>query len=370
MKITSLRPSQLSADHLDAWRRLQQAEATYDSPFFTPEFTQAVAEVRNDVFVAVIEDEQPVGFLPYQMNSLGFGHPVGWRLNDFQGPIIQSGVHVDTTKLLRSCRLINWRFDHLATGISVVDGQIHGTAPSPFIDLSKGFNAYRESCRASGSKVIKQTERKMRKVIREVGELRLEFQDTGRDAFEALLRMKAKQLRQAGEFPVINHVWVRCLLERVRKTDVGGFAGQLTSLYAGEHLIAVHFGIRSRNVIHWWMPTYDPRFEQYSPGALLLLRSIEEAAASGIQRIDLGKGNERYKQRFQSGFQMVGEGALCRGPLLRQCSRLSHGARRIVRKTRLRTASRTAKRIVRTAKSWLAKRLSSGERQLVSPPAE
>ena len=38
-----------------------------DNPFFRPEFTQAVAAVRDDVEVAVLEiQQQPVGFFPYQ----------------------------------------------------------------------------------------------------------------------------------------------------------------------------------------------------------------------------------------------------------------------------------------------------------------
>ena len=63
----SIPAKELTPDLVEAWSRRQRAGAEVDSPFFRPEYTLAVAAQRDDVFVAVVEQQgEPVGFLPYQ----------------------------------------------------------------------------------------------------------------------------------------------------------------------------------------------------------------------------------------------------------------------------------------------------------------
>jgi CelD/BcsL family acetyltransferase involved in cellulose biosynthesis len=87
----------------------------------------------------------------------------------------------------------------------------------------------------------------------------------------------------------------------------------MSALYAADELVAVHLGMQTPQVLHCWFPTYRRDMGKYSPGLILLVRLAECAAAAGIQRIDLGKGPERYKYRFASGSSMVAQGAVdCR----------------------------------------------------------
>src|SRR5687768_15385075 len=70
-------PAGLSHVHLERWRALQRENPGLQSPYFRPEFTQAVARVRDDVEVAVFEDQgKAVGFLPFQRCQLNMGKPV------------------------------------------------------------------------------------------------------------------------------------------------------------------------------------------------------------------------------------------------------------------------------------------------------
>jgi CelD/BcsL family acetyltransferase involved in cellulose biosynthesis len=65
MKIDIIPATEFSRDHIAAWRALQQADPALDSPLFHPEFTRAVAAVRDDVEVAVLEEAgEFVGFFP------------------------------------------------------------------------------------------------------------------------------------------------------------------------------------------------------------------------------------------------------------------------------------------------------------------
>ena len=56
------------------------------SPYFCPEFTQAVGDVREDAFVGIVEDAgEFVGFFPFQRRALGVGKPIAGPLSDYQG---------------------------------------------------------------------------------------------------------------------------------------------------------------------------------------------------------------------------------------------------------------------------------------------
>ena len=83
---------------MDAWSQIQRDNEELASPYFRPEFTQAVASVRGDVEVAVLEDHgEIVGFFPYQRGRGGVARPVGGRLSDFQGVVARKGVALDAS---------------------------------------------------------------------------------------------------------------------------------------------------------------------------------------------------------------------------------------------------------------------------------
>jgi CelD/BcsL family acetyltransferase involved in cellulose biosynthesis len=72
----------------------------------------------------------------------------------------------------------------------------------------------------------------------------------------------------------------------------------------------VHAGMRSDRLLHWWFPAYDSEFARFSPGIILLFRLAEELDRVGIRNIDLGKGDERYKQSVMSHAVEVHQGAV------------------------------------------------------------
>ena len=100
-------------------------------------------------------------------------------------------------------------------------------------------------------------------------------------------------------------------LETLRATKGGSVAGLLSALYAGDTLIAVHFGIRSRTVWHWWFPTYNPELpSRYAPGMLMLQHMAQSAQYLGTRTIDLGKGIADYKDKFRNGTLTVATGSV------------------------------------------------------------
>ena len=92
----------------------------------------------------------------------------------------------------------------------------------------------------------------------------------------------------------------------------------LSGLYAGDHLVAAHFGLRSDGVLHWWFPVYDPDLARFGPGWLLLRQLVLAGPDLGVTRIDLGRGDDEYKRRAKTGDTTVCEARVESGSLGRR----------------------------------------------------
>jgi CelD/BcsL family acetyltransferase involved in cellulose biosynthesis len=307
--ITLVRPGQLSPVQLQQWSELADRQPDLSSPCFRPEFTLAVNEVRRDVEVAVVSTMgRAVAFFPFQRGRWKTGRPVGATLSDFQGVISEPGVNISQADLLRGCRLSGWKFDHLLLSQSVFAAGSSHRSQSPFIDISCGYEAYRSQLKQAGSRQLEQIERKLRKMEREAGPVRFEAHTNDPHVLRQLFDWKSQQYRRTGARDVFARQWPRDLLRRTLEFHEPAFSGMLSALYVGDKLAAVHFGMRSHGVLHWWCPAYNGEFHQYSPGLLLLLSLLTRADVLGITRIDLGKGDERYKLSLMTGSVSVGEG--------------------------------------------------------------
>ena len=169
------------------------------------------------------------------------------------------------------------------------------------MDLSHGFEAYKLSLSDEGKRQLQKAATSTRKVERELGPLRFVYNASDGGVMQTLFEWKA---RKHAPLPG----WARNALETLRRTRSERFSGFLSALYAGEQLIAAHFGMRSRTVWHLWFPAYNPQFRQYGPGILLMLKMAEHSAAVGINTMDLGKGTEEVQAEIPECFR-----ADCRG---------------------------------------------------------
>jgi CelD/BcsL family acetyltransferase involved in cellulose biosynthesis len=316
-------PAELTADAKADWRRLQSLTPGLRHPMLAPAFTEAVARHRQGVQVAVMGDAGGyTGFFAFQTDTPGVGRPVAHRLNDCQSVLLDAGVTLDTGWLLRGCGLHTWQFDNLLPLPPVFPEGRFRLEDAPYIDLSRGAEACLDA--ASGASRRKKLLYQERRLEREVGPVRFEFHSTDPMAFEAVLEWKSRQKRRTGRRDVFAWPWVRPLLQDLRDERDPDCAGTLSVLYAGDTVAAVHLGLRSRDILHLWIPAYNPALHQYSPGSLLLARLIRESASRGLQRIDLGKGDEPYKAELQTGAVPMASGAVCATSWARWVQRGSH----------------------------------------------
>lgn len=336
-ELKQLSAAELTEQVINQWRELSRTDRYLHSPFFQPEYAQAVAAVRDDVEVALLYDhDQLQAVFPFQRADGGLARNVCSRLSEFHGPLTRPGFQVDIPSLLDRLGLRYWQFDHLPLPNDSLSSEIWGESDSPFIDLSDGFEAWLNTKKAQKSSSITQTLRKARKAAREIGPLRFHYDAVDPVAFELLLRWKDAQHQRTGRLRVLQYDWLKQLLQNLMEERGQRPLGLFSTLYAGDQLLAVHLGLRTEQVIHLWFPAYDPAFERYSPGLILLMELLKVAADDGVERFDLGKGRERYKASFKSGDIPLGEGAVDLRPVCGPLRKGWYRTKRHIRQSRFR----------------------------------
>lgn len=306
--IRAVPAARLTPHQIDTWASLQEADPRVASPFFRPEFTLAVAAVCEHTEVAVVDvDGEPAGFLPFQRVEPHVAKPVGGCLSDYQGMVGRPDLAWDPIQLLRDCDLVSFYFDHLLTSQEPVQPHHYRPALSPQVNLSQGFEAYLKEVKTN---TWQQMPRRARKLAAAHGPLRLDLNCQDPAVRDTLIAWKIAQYERTDGRNIFEFEWTRGLLERIVAHQSDGFSGQLVALFAGDDLVAAEFGMRSHGTYHSWIGTYNDKFFNASPGLMLLYQLASCAHEHGINIIDLGKGNEPYKQRIANGSLRIAEGCI------------------------------------------------------------
>ncbi|WP_338468423.1 GNAT family N-acetyltransferase [Novosphingobium sp. ZN18A2] len=306
-------PGDLDDGLIAVWNSFCDAGPLYQSPFYRPQFTLAVAGSRPDARVAVLERGGRIaGFLPYHLVGRRVARPIGGQINDYQGPILAPGECVCAEALLCAAGLDAYDYNHLPAELAEQIGGGRGTSVSPQMDLRGGFDAYAGRQGATWRKRQRKHERLVRKTEREIGPLRFDFHDGSDSVFQSLVEMKTRQYQLIKPGMKMATGWEVGTFERLRNSTEPGLTGTVSTLRAGDRLIAAHFGMRSAGVLHWWFPTYDLSLKAYGPGYTLLILLAQNAAEQGIEVIDFGKGAEQFKFDMADRFVPLKEGSIAR----------------------------------------------------------
>lgn len=351
MRISLIKGSELSLPDIERWRAIQRQNCELSSPYFCPEFTQAVAAVRGDVFVGILEkDNEVVGYFPHQRRRFGIGYPVGGALSDFHGVVAIPELKWDALALLRGCKLTSWQFHHLLASQAPFFPCNVNAGESYYLDLSKGFDAYADSLKKAGSNLTDKGRR--RRLERD---FKIEFVANISDpsALQTLIQWKSTQYRSTGLSDIFARRWTVELLHRIHATQSHHFAGRLSGLYFDGEPAALHMGMISETVWNWWFPRHDQRFAKHSPGIYLCLYVAEHAPTIGIKRIDLGIGDEgTYKSRFRSSGIQLAKGRAEAPSAVTSLFRWRQKIEKRVRQTPLAGIVRAPGRLIKRIEKW------------------
>lgn len=142
-------------------------------------------------------------------------------------------------------------------------------------------------------------QRKWRRLC-EVAPARFCVAESAADAAEmlgALVRQKRRQYRETGspdQFAKPHYLaFYSTLAERCLDTELI----HTSALFAGETVVAAHWGMVFRNRFYWIMPSYEAgQWARFSVGRLLMQFLIEWSISRGLKKFDLTIGDDEYKQ--------------------------------------------------------------------------
>lgn len=308
MRVNVVRPGELSETEFALWRQWQEADTRLANPFLTPEFIATYARHRPGTRVAVVEENGDVAaFLPFEKEGRWVGRTIGHRLVDSQAMICAADYRPNIAELLSGCGVTVFEFDHLiahqAAGFSARPLLVE----SPLIRIDEGWEPWLAQKLDSSSRV-KRALAKRRKLGRELGEVRFEYDTADHAVLELLMAWKSAQYARTGRADGLARPWLRELLHDLVDTRNEMFSTRLSRLVAGDRTVALHLCVRTPRMLASWFPAYDTELGTYSPGLISLLGLVEAAAGDGITSIDLGKGHEDYKQLLKNADVIVGQG--------------------------------------------------------------
>lgn len=290
----------LTADEIATWQNLRSS--TWDSPYFNPEYVNAVHACRP---VHVLLGD---GFVLPIHKSGSTARPAGSPGADFQGPLLAPGVSFSPQAILSTAGVRSFTFDHLLDTYPDFEPWVEERRPSPFMDVTGGLDSYLTRAAKSGRDKMSEARRLTNKAGRDLGEVTFAAKASP-EFLDQVIAMKREQYAATGAPDHFADPTRRELVHHLLKSGLG----ILSTVHAGPHLLAAHFGMQSGKVLHWWFPVYDKKFGALSPGWMLLREVVMAAPGLGITRIDLGRGEDDYKRRAMTGQSTVCIGAVTAG---------------------------------------------------------
>lgn len=314
LKAEVLAPSRLGPAELQAWSQMVAATPHLQRAFFSHGFARACEMAHGLAHVGVLHESGAIrGFLPFQFRTpwharLRLAERIGGELCDNAGLVAQSGFRIDPAILLRCCRLGGLFISHLpeeqeAFGLTAMAGRI-----GHHIDLSAGSAHYFAALAASRKSFVQDTERRLRRAARDYGPLVFTYVvRPERDAVLRLIEDKRQQYRRTGASDVFADPHRLRLIEVLLDLPASDCELVLTTLAAGERVLARHLGLLHAGVLSYWFPVYDTEAQKVSPGRLLLWHTIQQADTHGIRLVDRGEGDSEAKRDFSTGTTRFGQ---------------------------------------------------------------
>jgi CelD/BcsL family acetyltransferase involved in cellulose biosynthesis len=314
MKAEILPPSRLGAAERAVWERMLAATPHLQRGFLTPDFACACETAHGRAHVGLLHDNGTIrAVMPFQFRSrwhagLRLAERIGGSLTDNAGLIAEPGFRTTPTALMRALRLGGMHIDHIgeaqqAFGLTAAVWQIGHR-----IELAAGSAAYFAALQADRKGLVQDTERRLRRAARDYGPLRFDWSaHPDRAAAMAVIAAKRDQYRRTGVGDLFGNAESLALLEALVDRRAPGCAIVLTTLTAGDRVLARHFGLMHAGALSYWFPVYDPDAQKVSPGRLLLWHTIQQADANGLRLIDRGEGDAEAKRDFSNATGQFGE---------------------------------------------------------------
>lgn len=310
------------SEHLRAeWESIRSAHSCYRSPFFSYDFIEAVSQVLPHVEIAIARHGQKVlAILPFVRKRRLDAAPVGAGVNDAHGLLADSEYPFSFTQFLHKCGLRSFAFHAAPPDSPGVQRYEMGRGRSFLADLTVDPLGYEHHLRQTSSTIDRQGQ-KSRRLAREVGPLRLEYDCRRTDLIEYLIKLKGLQYQRTHTFNILAVDWIGKLLVKLHGFEEPRIRGLLSVLFAGDQPVALHYGMLDGDLLHYWFPVYDERYAYGSPGTQMFLDIAREAASRGVRAIDMGYSEQAYKFKLTNVITEMSYGLVDPSPFRRHLHR-------------------------------------------------
>ena len=311
---------QMSETDWAAWADIRANSPALRSPYFHPDYTRLLAELRPDVRIVCQYDADgtPLAFLSIQGQK--FARPVGSPMSDYHA-IITHQDDITYDSLLSGTGIGAYHYS-CATDVERLGRiQILSTSQTAAIDIATTAEDWRAGRDGSYRRHLKSNRRRTRKAEEVIGAKRIELFSRNIDVYAALLEWKRAKFAQTGKYDVLSADWtqslIRSLWERGEQADL---RCDMHALYFGDRLAAIDLGLSDGDVFHSWMVAYDDELSEYAPGIQLLEGLIDATPKTNYCRIDMGEGLDGYKRHYATASKPVVTGLV---PISGAAGRLS-----------------------------------------------
>lgn len=303
------------------WKQIRNANSCYRSPFFSFDFIEAVSQVCPQVEIALARHgDNVLAILPFVRKRRMDASPVGAGVNDAHGLLAGSEYPFSFTQFLSKCGLRSFAFHAAPPDSPDVARYEMGRGRSFLADLTVDPLGYEHYLRQASSTIDRQGQ-KSRRLAREVGPLRLEYDCRRADLIDYLIRLKGLQYQRTHTFDILAVAWIRKLLLKMHEYEEPRIRGLLSVLFAGDHPVALHYGMLDGDLLHYWFPVYDERYAYGSPGTQMFLDIAKEAAQRGVRAIDMGYSEQAYKYKLTNVITEMSYGLVDSSPWRRHLHR-------------------------------------------------
>jgi len=166
-----------------------------------------------------------------------------------------------------------------------------------YADLPTDWDGFRGQISRNTHKQIKRRQNRLN-ALEHVQVKRCTTEQEVEIAFESLVRLHVSRWQSkghCGSFGSDNYrQFHQALMWQLYQRD----QLWLITLEIDEEIVAVEYAFLYKNTLLFFQTGFNPDFEHLSPGHILMTYAIKHAIESGVQRIDLLKGDYEYKSSY------------------------------------------------------------------------
>ncbi len=116
-----------------------------------------------------------------------------------------------------------------------------------------------------------------------------------KNSLETFFNLHARRWHKQGQTSQFMDPKFKARYLRLAELMAPGNLAEMAEIKVDGKTVASHFGFLFQGRYYYYTPTFDPEFNRFSPGKLLLANLLRSSFQRGLKEFDLLRGAEKYK---------------------------------------------------------------------------